>query len=151
MIETDLIIEDDAWRDCGDLDAICHRAFGAMSEICSAKGIIAVLLTDDNALHALNKQFRGKDKPTDILSFTADTMDHPQLGDLALAHGVAAKDAATRNIPLADHLTHLLIHGYLHLMGHDHEDPDEAEIMEALEIKALASLGLPNPYSSSQE
>ncbi len=147
MIQTDLIIEDENWRTCGDLDAICERAFAAATEQLPIEGVIAVLLTDNDALHALNAQFRGKDKPTDILSFAADEMARPQIGDLALAHGVAAKDAATRDIPLADHLTHLLIHGYLHVLGHDHEDPAEAAEMEALEINALASLGLPNPYS----
>lgn len=147
MIQADLIVEDDRWVPCGDLEALCVRAFEAAREQCPSEGVIAVMLTDDASLHALNAQFRGKDKPTDILSFPADEMDRPQLGDLALAYGVSSADAISSDIPLADHLTHLLIHGYLHLLGHDHEDDADATKMEALEINALASLGLPNPYS----
>ncbi len=149
MIQTDLIVEDENWRTCGDLDAICRQAFAAATAQQPAEGVIAVLLTNGDALQTLNAQFRGKDKPTDILSFAADEMARPQIGDLALAHGVAAKDAAARNIPLADHLMHLLIHGYLHVLGHDHEDAAEAAEMEGLEINALASLGLSNPNSKS--
>ena len=75
-------------------------------------------------------------------------MDRPMLGDIAVALGVAKEDATAQNKTLADHLTHLLIHGYLHLLGHDHETDHEAEKMEGLEIKALASLGIDNPYST---
>ena len=146
MIELDLIIEDDQWSAIPDLQTVCETAFKAGANVESATGLVSLLLADNDALQALNLQFRGKDKPTDVLSFPADPMDRPLLGDIAVALGVAQSDATEQGKPLADHLTHLLIHGYLHLLGHDHETAPEAETMEGLEIKALASLGIDNPY-----
>lgn len=146
MIELDLIIEDDQWSAIPDLQTVCETAFQAGANVEPATGLVSLLLADNDALQALNLQFRGKDKPTDVLSFPADPMDRPLLGDIAVALGVAEADATEQGKPLADHLTHLLIHGYLHLLGHDHETAPEAETMEGLEIKALASLGIDNPY-----
>ncbi len=151
MLEIDLIIEAPDWESGADWQAICERAFAAAAHLAPMSGTIAVLLADDAALAALNRDFRGKDKPTDVLSFAADPMDRPQLGDIAIAFGVAAKDAAAQGKRFEDHVTHLCIHAFLHLNGHDHEAPEAAARMEALEIKALASLGLPNPYDPSQE
>lgn len=146
MIDLALIVEGEAWPALGDLDALCRRAFAAAAREAQAEGLVSVLLTDDAELHRLNLEFRGRDKPTDVLSFPALEMDRPLLGDIAVAHGVAAKDAAAQGKTLGDHLVHLLIHGYLHLLGHDHETPEDAAIMEAHEISALASLGIDNPY-----
>ena len=146
MIELDLIIEDDTWSAIPDVEGVCQTAFRAGAEVEPATGLVSLLLTDNAALQALNLQFRGKDKPTDVLSFPADPMDRPLLGDIAIASGVAGSDADAQGKALAHHLTHLLIHGYLHLLGHDHETASEAETMERLEIKALASLGIDNPY-----
>ncbi|MCA8890604.1 MAG: rRNA maturation RNase YbeY [Hyphomonas sp.] len=146
MIELELLIEDAGWEDLPGLEALCQRALAAGAEVEQAEGLVSLLLSDDEELLHLNARFRDKDKTTDVLSFPAHRMDRPLLGDIAVALGVASRDAAARNIPLADHLTHLLIHGYLHLLGHDHEVPEEAAAMEALEIKALASLGISNPY-----
>lgn len=146
MVTVDLIVEEAGWQAVPDLEALCERAFAAGSAVEPAEGVISLLLADDAALHALNRDFRDKDKPTDVLSFPAHEMDRPQLGDIAVALGVSARDAETQGVSLADHLTHLLVHGYLHLRGYDHETEDDAAVMEALEIKALASLGIPNPY-----
>jgi len=146
MVQVDLIVEEAGWNAVPDLEALCERAFAAGASVEPAEGVVSLLLADDATLHALNRDFRDKDKPTDVLSFPAHEMDRPLLGDIAVALGVSARDAETQGISLADHLTHLLVHGYLHLLGHDHEAEDEAAIMEALEIKALASLGIPNPY-----
>lgn len=148
MITTDLIVEETGWEAVPDLAALCDRAFAAAAAVEPAEGTVSLLLADDAALHQLNRDFRGKDKPTDVLSFPAHEMDRPQLGDIAVALGVSASDADAQGVSLADHLTHLLVHGYLHLLGHDHEEEAEAEIMEGLEIKALASLGIPNPYGT---
>ncbi|MEZ6012184.1 MAG: rRNA maturation RNase YbeY [Hyphomonas sp.] len=148
MITVDLIVEEPGWETLPDLPALCDRAFAAAAAVEPAEGVVSLLLADDAALHELNRDFRGKDKPTDVLSFPAHEMDRPLLGDIAVALGVSARDAETQGVTLADHLTHLLVHGYLHLRGHDHEAADEAAIMEGLEIKALASLGIPNPYET---
>jgi len=148
MITIDLIVEEAGWDAVPDLAALCDRAFAAGAAVEPAEGTVSLLLADDVALHELNRDFRGKDKPTDVLSFPAHEMDRPLLGDIAVALGVSVRDADAQGVSLADHLTHLLVHGYLHLRGHDHEADDEAAIMEALEIKALASLGIPNPYGS---
>ncbi len=149
MIGFDLIVEDDSWSALGDLDALCGKAFDAASAVAPTDdGNIALLLADDETLHQLNREFRGKDKPTDVLSFPSLPMDRPFLGDIAVALGVSAKDAEIQGKTLADHLVHLLIHGYLHLLGFDHETDEEASEMEALEIKALASLGIANPYQT---
>ncbi|MEZ5953691.1 MAG: rRNA maturation RNase YbeY [Hyphomonas sp.] len=146
MIELELLIEDAGWEILPGLEALCQRAFAAGAGVEQAEGLVSLLLSDDEELLHLNARFRDKDKTTDVLSFPAHEMDRPLLGDIAVALGVASRDAAARNISLEDHLTHLLIHGYLHLLGHDHEVPEEAAEMEALEIKALASLGISNPY-----
>jgi probable rRNA maturation factor len=121
---------------------------------------VSVKLSDNDEVHALNKQWREKDKPTNVLSFpmlddeefdalVEGTYDAPEimLGDIILAYGICADEAAEKGIPIAHHATHLVIHGTLHLLGHDHIDDEDAEAMEALEVKALASMGLHNPYS----
>lgn len=149
MIGFDLIIEDDSWAALGDLEALCRRAFAAAAQVVPvSEGNVALLLADDAALHQLNLDFRGKDKPTDVLSFPSLPMDRPFLGDIALAWGVSSADAGLQGKAPKDHFVHLLIHGYLHLLGFDHETDDEAAEMEALEIKALASLDIANPYQN---
>ena len=148
MVDLDLRVADPDWAtSLPDLEAICQRALNAGAAQMTAKGEVAVLLTNNAEIQVLNRDWRGKDKPTDVLSFPADPMDEPFLGDIAIAIGVTQEDANTRNIGLDQHLSHLLIHGLLHLLGHDHKDDTEAAEMEALEIAALASLGWPDPYS----
>lgn len=119
---------------------------------------ISVRLTSDEEVHALNRQYRQKDKPTNVLSFPMvqpdliDTVSQNSddgevlLGDIVLAHGVCAAEAAERGIAVADHATHLVVHGVLHLLGYDHLDDDEAEGMEAIERDALNALGIADPY-----
>lgn len=119
---------------------------------------VAVRLTDDAEVQTLNRDFRGKDKPTNVLSFPmvqADLLESLSnsddgevlLGDIVLADGVVAREAAERGITITDHATHLIIHGLLHLVGYDHEHDAEAEAMEEMERRALASLGIANPYA----
>ena len=119
---------------------------------------VAVRLTDDAEVHTLNRDFRGKDKPTNVLSFpqvqadlleTLSNSDDGEilLGDIVLARETCAREAEEKGIALADHATHLIVHGALHLVGYDHMDDASASAMEALEVKALASLGLANPYA----
>ncbi len=119
---------------------------------------IAVRLTSDFEVHTLNRQYRDKDKPTNVLSFpmiqpdllesvTANSDDgEVLLGDIVLAHGVCETEAIEREVSLADHATHLIVHGVLHLLGYDHMGDAEAEAMEAMEQAAMVRLGLHDPY-----
>ena len=124
----------------------------------SAAVEISVRLADDEEVRTLNRQYRGKDKPTNVLSFPMIQPDLIEtvtqgsddgevlLGDIVLAHGVCAREAAERGVAVADHATHLLVHGTLHLLGYDHMTDEEADAMEAIERDTLGALGLPDPY-----
>ncbi len=110
-------------------------------------GTVTVLLTDDAVVRDLNARFRGKDTPTNVLAFPA-APGAGCLGDIALAYGVCAREAAEQGKSLSDHLKHLVIHGVLHLVGHDHQADDEATAMEALERRLLAQLDVADPYAA---
>jgi probable rRNA maturation factor len=147
MIDLDLRVADPAWDAAlPNLAEICQAALDAGAVQKQAKGEVSLLLTADDEIQTLNRDWRGKDKPTDVLSFPASSLDAPFLGDIAVSLGVTQMDAETRGVPLDQHLSHLLIHGLMHLLGHDHKDDTEAAEMESLEIAALASLGWPDPY-----
>jgi probable rRNA maturation factor len=138
-------IEDEAWTAAlPSAAAVVERA--AAAALGAAQGDIVVLLTDDAAVQDLNARFRGKDRPTNVLSFPAAESAAPHLGDLVLACGVCAAEADAQGKSLADHLSHLTVHGVLHLLGRDHEVEAEAEAMEAEERAILASLGVADPY-----
>jgi len=117
------------------------------AEAATAEGGLAILLTDDETVAELNQRFRGKAGPTNVLSFPAPTNPEGHLGDIALAYGVCAREAAEQGKPLAHHLQHLVAHGVLHLVGYDHQTETEAEEMEALERRILAGLNVPDPYA----
>ena len=143
MIEVE--IEDEAWTAAlPDAVAVVERA--ATLALGTVTGDVVVLLTDDAAMHDLNLRFRDRDRPTNVLSFPAAESAAPHLGDLVLALGVCAAEAAAQGKSLADHVTHLTVHGVLHLLGRDHVDAVEAEAMEAEERTLLASLGVADPY-----
>ena len=127
------------------------------SELASPNLTASLLFTSDSEIRALNRQWRSKDKPTNVLSFpmlsreellTLPPEGPPEmLGDIALAYETCAREADERGIPLTHHAAHLIVHGLLHLAGYDHEAGEiEAEAMEKLEIKALALMGIANPY-----
>jgi probable rRNA maturation factor len=117
---------------------------------------LSVRLTGDEDVRALNAEWRGKDKPTNVLSFPLlndDDLQHANvagpellLGDIILAHGVCVNEAAERGVSVEDHATHLVVHGTLHLLGYDHHEDGDAEDMEAREVRALARLGIADPY-----
>jgi probable rRNA maturation factor len=111
------------------------------------QGEVAVLLTDDATIRTMNATWRGLDKPTNVLSFPAGDSAAPHLGDIAIALETVARESALENKRFLDHLAHLSIHGYLHLIGFDHETDREAERMEHLETRILASLGIADPYA----
>ena len=114
---------------------------------------VSVKFTTDDEVRALNAAWRGKDKATNVLSFPmAETPENaPMLGDIVLAAGVCAREAAAKDVPMETHATHLVVHGTLHLLGYDHETgDDDAEEMEEIERKALASLGIADPYAVTE-
>ena len=135
--------------------AIAESAFPDLAD--SDRSIeMSVTLTGDEAVRALNAKWRGKDKPTNVLSFPmADDLDFARsnvagpellLGDIILAHGVCETEAAEKGVSFEQHAMHLLVHGTLHLLGYDHQEDAQASDMEEREVKALARLGLANPY-----
>lgn len=159
-MELDISVEE-PWPE-GDWYDLAARAAEAAEqvepELAKPLLIASVLFTSDEEIHTLNREWRDRDKPTNVLSFPmfdredliALSEGKPELiGDVALAHETCAREAAEKDLPLADHAAHLIVHGLLHLAGYDHELSDaDADAMEALETKALALLGLADPYGS---
>lgn len=146
-------VEHEAWLALAGLDALARRAVAAALAGAGDKsgGEVALLFTDDAAIADINLEWRGKNKPTNVLSFPAPDMPVPDgefhpLGDIVLAHGVIAREAAEQGKTLHDHTAHLIVHGVLHLLGFDHEDGEEAEAMERLEADILKGLGISDPY-----
>lgn len=163
MIEV-AVLHDQGWPGA-DWDMLAQRAVAAAithspyASFATDEALyeVAVKLTSDEEVHALNRAYRDKDRPTNVLSFpmvqsdlleaTANTDDgEVLLGDIVLAEGVCASEAAAKGISIADHATHLIIHGTFHLLGYDHMEDAEAEAMEALETQSLLSLGINDPY-----
>ena len=143
------------WQDLAEQAAIAVEQVAP--ELANPRLSASLLLTADEEIHALNREWRQRDKPTNVLSFPmlerAELLDlaadgPPELlGDVALAHQTCAREAADKGIALEHHAAHLIVHGLLHLAGYDHEiSPADAEAMEALETKALAICGIADPY-----
>jgi probable rRNA maturation factor len=145
--DVEIIANAACWDDEPAARDIVARALGAVVSL-GPEGAVTVVLTDDAEIKTLNNDWRGFDKPTNVLSFPAAPSpgDETQLGDIVIAYETVKREAAEESKTFADHLSHLAIHGYLHLIGYDHDTDAKAEIMEGLERKALASLGIPDPY-----
>lgn len=159
----ELEIDVEACWSAGEWDALALRATQVAAQVAPELGnprlTASLIFTSDEAIRQLNRDWRGKDKPTNVLSFpmlerTAllalpDKGPPELLGDIALAQETCAREAAEKGIPIEDHASHLIIHGLLHLAGYDHEiSAEEADAMERLEIKALAQLGVADPYGA---
>ncbi|MCW5724565.1 MAG: rRNA maturation RNase YbeY [Maricaulaceae bacterium] len=145
-------VADDGWAALGDLQALAEEAFAAArAEIPAPRdGRVCVLFASDAGIAELNATHRGKSGPTNVLSFPAHASAAGWLGDIALALGVCRAEAEARGISLRDHARHLLAHGFLHLQGYDHRHEDEAEAMESAERRALARLGVADPYAIAE-
>ena len=157
-VAIDLAVEADGWEALPDLDGLIRRAVDAAeagSGIALSKDAeLSILLCDDATIRPLNRDWRGFDKATNVLSFPAFSplplATKPLLGDLAVALETVQREAAQDGKTVPDHLTHLIVHGFLHLIGHDHETAPEAEAMEALETRILAGLGIADPYAETE-
>ena len=149
-VAIECLIESDDWHALGDVDALMQACAQAASDDAPALrgGAVSLLLTDDLSVHALNRQFRHRDQPTNVLSFPAIAAVHPFLGDIAMAYGTTRREARDKAIALRDHTAHLIIHGLLHLVGYDHEMDEDAATMEGLETRILARLGVSDPYGA---
>jgi probable rRNA maturation factor len=155
---TEILVTADCWQGEPDADAVIQRAIAAAAEAVDddvAGAEVAVMLTDDAGIRTLNANWRGIDKPTNVLSFPALQPEGGRrpgeaprmLGDIAIAYETMRREADEEQKPFAHHLSHLAVHGFLHLVGYDHENDDDAEEMEALEQEILARLGIPDPYA----
>ncbi len=154
LVESD-VSED--WDSSHDWPSLAERAVLAAVAQSDFPGLadteVSVKFTSDAEVRTLNAAWRGKDKATNVLSFPMadDPENAPMLGDIVLAAGVCAREAAEKNVAVETHATHLVVHGALHLLGYDHETGDaEAEAMEEIERKALASLGVADPYRATE-
>lgn len=152
-----VLIEYEGWAKLAGAEAAAERAYAAcLTALPDLRGReVSLALSDDAAITALNAQYRGKPKATNVLSFPAAPgpaeLDHPPLGDIIIAFETVMREAEDERKPPLDHLSHLTIHAILHLAGFDHETESEAERMEAMERDILASLGIPDPYLGTSE
>jgi probable rRNA maturation factor len=149
----------DLWRDLPDAEVLARRAIEAscaLAEVELQEGAeVGVQLASDAQVRVLNRQWRDIDKPTNVLSFpafsTAGLAIAPMLGDIVLAYETTRDEASAEGKTLSDHAAHLVIHGFLHLLGFDHAGDAEAETMEGLETRILATLGIADPYAPSSQ
>ncbi|UVK43524.1 rRNA maturation RNase YbeY [Mesorhizobium sp. AR07] len=153
-VDIDISVEAGDWPDEASLTRLVDRAVAAAFAETGVTGRseLSLVFSDDAHIRTLNAGWRGKDKPTNVLSFPAFPLVQggplpPMLGDIVLAAETVAREAALENKPVENHITHLVIHGLLHLLGYDHETDAEAEAMEAIERAALARLAIPDPYA----
>ncbi|MGI9400091.1 MAG: rRNA maturation RNase YbeY [Rhizobiaceae bacterium] len=152
----DINVDCDGWPDERILFSLTGNALNAAISTASLKFVqgseLSLLLTDDAGIRQLNKTWRNIDKPTNVLSFPGrdlepDDTAGPMLGDIILAAETVKREAELENKPLKHHFSHLIIHGFFHLFGYDHENDEEAAVMETLESRALAKLGIGDPYA----
>jgi probable rRNA maturation factor len=156
-LEVEVVRHGDAWAPAQVTDVMLEQA--ARAALLAAPLLphdtyqVAIVLTGDEEMRALNRTWRGKDAATNVLSFPADDgVNEPRfLGDVVLAYETTLKEAREQNIALQDHVSHLVVHGVLHLLGFDHAEDEAAERMESLERTALASLGVADPYAEDAE
>ncbi len=159
-MSVDVIIEDPRWEALG-LDGLAGRAVSAVLSHLSLTDAaeVVVMGCDDARIAGLNADFRGKPRPTNVLSWPSEERApgrpgaHPQhpsgpeLGDIAIAYDTCVAEARAGGIPLGDHVLHLIVHGSLHLLGYDHEEDADGDLMESIETAILAELGVPDPYA----
>jgi probable rRNA maturation factor len=145
----DVVIQSRCWHGAPHAAKLVRRTIATAAPARARNAELSVILTSDRAIRALNRRWRGRDKPTNVLSFPtpAPKRGGPRhLGDIVIAYETVAREARAANKPFDHHLAHLAAHGFLHLLGYDHESSPEAEAMERRERRILARLGVPDPY-----
>ena len=158
---SEVLVVADGWQAEPDAESVIHRAIAAAAEFVTAdvgETELAIMLTDDAGIRTLNRNWRGIDKPTNVLSFPALQPSGPRgpddaprmLGDIAIAYETTRREADDEQKPFDNDLSHLTVHGFLHLIGYDHEKDDDAEAMETLEREILSQLGIPDPYADRE-
>jgi len=148
-LKIDVLIDSGLWQEPAKMRSTVRRAIAQAAASTSTTGTeLAIVLTDDSAIRQLNRLWRGIDAPTNVLSFPSKRAagEPPHLGDVVLACETIAREAKAEHKPFAQHLAHLAVHGFLHLIGHDHERDADAEAMERAERDILRHLGIPDPY-----
>jgi probable rRNA maturation factor len=156
-VPIDIVVQSPLWRQQPEARKIIRYAITAaylgLAPALRPRGTVAVALTDDISMRTLNRDWRGRDAPTNVLSFPAPAAvgspDLHSLGDIAIAYETVAREAEAERKPFAQHLAHLAVHGFLHLVGFDHEDEEDAERMEQQERDTLARLNIPDPYAAT--
>jgi probable rRNA maturation factor len=161
QLDIQIAVEADGWQDEDALDALASRVLGAAETFLKTNEgqpfpaqptEVSLVFADDEMIREVNAEWRNKDKPTNVLSFpayplTPGKMPGPMLGDIIIARETVEREAVELDKTFEDHLTHLMVHGFLHLFGYDHIETEDAEEMEALETRILAELGLSDPYA----
>lgn len=146
----EIVVRSPLWKaEPGAVAAVRRAIKEAIAVVSTRSGELAIVLTDDSSIRALNRQWRGKDEPTNVLSFPAAEPQYGApvlLGDIVIAYETTAREASAEHKPFMHHLAHLAVHGFLHLLGYDHEAKAEARVMERLETAILARLAVPDPY-----
>lgn len=148
-IKIDILVESDLWKGKDHVKSVARRAIAkAANALSTPSSELAIVLTDDSAIRLLNRRWRGVDAPTNVLSFPARRAGSgpPFIGDIVLAYETSVGEARAERKPFAHHIAHLVVHGFLHLLGYDHVREKDAETMEGLERDILRRLGIPDPY-----
>jgi probable rRNA maturation factor len=152
-VQIDVIVRSARWRKRPTAKATVKKAvLAAAKAVSTPRAELAIVLTDDSAIRTLNRDWRGKNAPTNVLSFPAAAPGKvqsasPYIGDVVIAYQTVAREAADEGKPFNHHLAHLAVHGFLHLLGYDHENDRDANKMERLERKILKRLAVPDPYA----
>lgn len=147
-VTADIVVESELWAAEPHAEATVAAAISAAAAHSTRGGEVSILLADDSAVRDINRQFRGLDKPTNVLSFPAADTPATQghIGDIVIAYETLRKECEAEDRQFVHHLAHLTVHGFLHLIGYDHETDAEADEMEALESRIMISMNMPDPW-----
>ncbi len=151
--QIEVMVRSPRWKTRPRATGVVRRAVAAAAQaVATPPGTLAIVLTDDSAIRMLNRDWRGHDAPTNVLSFASGAPSHGDrashhLGDIVIAYQTVRREAEAERKPFGHHLAHLAVHGFLHLLGYDHQNIRDARRMERLEVRILAQLAVPDPYA----